>query len=185
MNDLKDSALIAEDKLNIIEEKSDNLLHNSNEIQESITSINTQTQVVVETLKNMFGYMGVLLNHSKEINETANDIAISQVELLEGQGRLKEKLEEDMFRIQESYNNLGEEIANLQKKTVDVKHGLNKVGEEMFLQVQNLQGKTDDITEMAKISVDKQQELLQGQSKAIEGLQSLTTFLSQALQESR
>ncbi|XP_057542924.1 protein GAMETE EXPRESSED 1-like [Amaranthus tricolor] len=185
VNDLKDSALIAEDKLNIIEEKSDNLLHNSNEIQESITSINTQTQVVVETLKNMFGYMGVLLNHSKEINETANDIAISQVELLEGQGRLKEKLEEDMFRIQESYNNLGEEIANLQKKTVDVKHGLNKVGEEMFLQVQNLQGKTDDITEMAKISVDKQQELLQGQSKAIEGLQSLTTFLSQALQESR
>ena len=55
----------------------------------------------------------------------------------------------------------------------------------MFLQVQNLQGKTDDITEMAKISVDKQQELLQGQSKAIKGLQSLATFLSQALQESR
>ena len=89
MNDLKDSAQFAEDKLNIIEEKSDYLLHNSNEIQESITSINTQSQVVWETLKNMFGYMGVLLNHSKEINETANDIAISQVRVATRTGEVK------------------------------------------------------------------------------------------------
>lgn len=33
--------------------------------------------------------------------------------------------------------------------------------------------------------VEKQQELHQGQSMALEGLQSLTTILSQALQESR
>uniref|UniRef100_A0A803KYK2 Protein GAMETE EXPRESSED 1 n=2 Tax=Chenopodium quinoa TaxID=63459 RepID=A0A803KYK2_CHEQI len=185
VNDLKDSALVAEDKLKNIEEKSDNLLHSSNGIHESITSIDAQTQVVGETLKKMFGYLGAVLNHSKELNETAKGIAMSQVELLEGQGRMKDKLEEDMLKIQESYQNLGEEILGLQKKTVDVKQEVNKVGEEMSSKMQNLQGKTDDISKMAKISVDKQQELLQGQSIALEGLKSLTTFLSQALQESR
>ncbi|XP_021718086.1 protein GAMETE EXPRESSED 1-like [Chenopodium quinoa] len=185
VNDVKDSALVAEDKLKIIEEKSYNLLHSSNGIHESITSIDAQTQVVGETLKKMFGYLGVVLNHSKELNETAKGIAMSQLELLEGHVRMKDKLEEDMLKIQESYQNLGEEILGLQKKTVDVKQEVNKVGEAMSSKMQNLQGKTDDITKMAKISVDKQQELLQGQSIALEGLKSLTTFLSQALQESR
>ncbi|KMT09481.1 hypothetical protein BVRB_6g129520 [Beta vulgaris subsp. vulgaris] len=185
VNELKDSAQFAENKLKTIEEKSDNLLHSSNEIHESITSINSQTQVVGETLKNMFGHLGAVLNHSKELNETVQGIAMSQEELVEGQGRLREKLEEDMSRIQESYDDLGQEILSLQKKAINVKQEVNKVGELMSSQMQNLQGKTDDITNMAKLSVEKQHELLQGQSTALEGLQSLTTFLSQALQESR
>ncbi|KAL2905505.1 Protein GAMETE EXPRESSED 1 [Bienertia sinuspersici] len=185
VNDLKDSAQIAEDKLKTIEEKSDNLLQNSNAIHESIRSIDVQTQIVGESLTNMFGYLGVVLNHSKELNETAQGIAMSQVELLDGQGRLREQLDHNMLRVQESYDNLGEEILSLQNKAVDVKQEVNKVGEVVSLQMQDLQGKTDDISEMAKTSVLKQQELLQGQSKALEGLQSLTTFLSQALQESR
>ncbi|KNA19068.1 hypothetical protein SOVF_065020, partial [Spinacia oleracea] len=185
VTDLKDSALFAEHKLNTIEKKSNNLLHNSNEIHKSVTSIDAQTQAVGGTLKKMFGDLGAILTHSKELNKTANEISITQYELVDGQGKLKEKLEENMSKIREFYENLGGEIVGLQKKVFDVEKEVDKVGETMLTQMQNLQGKTDDITEMARISVDKQQELLQGQSVAIEGVQSLSIFLSKALQESR
>jgi len=48
-----------------------------------------------------------------------------------------------------------------------------------------LHSKADVIGNMAGTSLDKQRKLLDGQSVAIEGLQFLTTFQSQALEESR
>ena len=55
----------------------------------------------------------------------------------------------------------------------------------MSLKMQDLQGKADDIAHMAGISMEQQQQLLETQSKALLGLQSLTKFQSEALQESR
>eukprot|EP00256_Glycine_max_P047172 XP_006600604.1 protein GAMETE EXPRESSED 1 isoform X2 [Glycine max] len=49
----------------------------------------------------------------------------------------------------------------------------------------NLKSKAEDIGNMAGISIDKQQQLLEGQSTALEELNSLTEFQSKALEESR
>ena len=55
----------------------------------------------------------------------------------------------------------------------------------MTLKMENLQSRADDIGEVAGQSLDKQKQLLDGQSTALEGLQFLTKFQSQALEESR
>ncbi|XVF80444.1 hypothetical protein PTKIN_Ptkin15bG0073700 [Pterospermum kingtungense] len=49
----------------------------------------------------------------------------------------------------------------------------------------NLQRTADDIGNKAGVSLDKQQQLLEGQSTALEGLRFLTRFQSEALEESR
>lgn len=48
-----------------------------------------------------------------------------------------------------------------------------------------LQRKANDIDNNARNSLNKQQEFLDGQTKAFEGLQSMTRFQSKALEESR
>lgn len=185
MNNLKDSALSTEEKLQTIEEKSDTLLHNSNQIQESIISIDEQTQKVGENLRNMLNDIGIVMKHSKELNEQAKGIALSQGELLEGQHLMKEKMEESIVRVEESYSDLRQEIEVLQKKATEVEKEVTRVGETLSLKLQNLQGKTDDIADMAGISIEKQHQLLASQSEALQGLQFLTDFQSKALQESR
>ncbi|CAO2831127.1 unnamed protein product [Amaranthus hypochondriacus] len=125
------------------------------------------------------------MKHSKELNEQAKGISVSQMELLEGQGLMKEKMEESFAHILESSSNLREEIEVLQKKTGEIEKEVIRVGEGLSKKLQNLQGKTDGIAEMAGITVEKQHELLVGQSEALKGLQSLTDFQSEALEESR
>ena len=185
MNDLKTSALSTQEKLETIEEKSENLVQNSNQIQESIITIDEQSQKVGENLKNLLGDFGIVMRHSKGLNEQAKGISLSQMELLEGQGLMKEKMEESTAHILESSSNLRQEIDVLEKKTGEVGKEVIKVGAGLSKKLQNLQGKTDDIADMAGITVEKQHELLVGQSEALKGLQSLTEFQSEALEESR
>ncbi|XP_057543828.1 protein GAMETE EXPRESSED 1-like [Amaranthus tricolor] len=185
VNDLKTSALSTQEKLETIEEKSENLVQNSNQIQESIITIDEQSQKVGENLKNLLGDFGIVMRHSKGLNEQAKGISLSQMELLEGQGLMKEKMEESTAHILESSSNLRQEIDVLEKKTGEVGKEVIKVGAGLSKKLQNLQGKTDDIADMAGITVEKQHELLVGQSEALKGLQSLTEFQSEALEESR
>uniref|UniRef100_A0A803KWU5 Cytochrome P450 n=1 Tax=Chenopodium quinoa TaxID=63459 RepID=A0A803KWU5_CHEQI len=185
VNDLKNSALSTEEKLETIEEKSDTLLYNSNQIQESITSIDEQTQKVGDNLKNMLGDLGIVMKHTKELNEQARGIALSQVELLEVQGLMKEKMEESIARVEESYSHLRQDIEVLQKKASEVEKEVTSLGAALSLKLHNLQGKANDIADMAGLSIEKQQLLLASQSEALQGLQSLTDFQSKALQESR
>ena len=52
MNELKNSAQFAEDKLDIIEGKAEDLLQSSHHIHESLASIDAQTEHVAKMLKN-------------------------------------------------------------------------------------------------------------------------------------
>ncbi|XP_074310180.1 protein GAMETE EXPRESSED 1-like [Silene latifolia] len=185
VNDLKDSALSTEEKLESIELKSDNLIHNSNQIQESITSIDAETRKVGENLKNMVGDMGIVLDQSKELKEQAHGIATSQVDLVQGQGLLRLKMEENLAKVEESYYNLKENIMVLQLKAADVQKEVNKYGQALASKMHNLQGKADEIAGMTGVTVENQRQLLTTQSQALDGLQSLTSFQSEALQESR
>ncbi|GAB2268039.1 hypothetical protein Dimus_003015 [Dionaea muscipula] len=185
VNQLKNSAQFAEEKLERIEEKSDHLLHNSNEIGDSLTSIDVQTREMGDTLKGMLDYVNKILSHSKELHLQASGIAASQTELLEGQGEMKKNLEEDMKAVQDSYSSLVGEINALQNKATEIEGEIDKFGKETTSRMEQLQARADDIVNVTDTSLNKQQELLHGQSKALDGLQSMTMLQSQALEESR
>ncbi|KAF8398899.1 hypothetical protein HHK36_014763 [Tetracentron sinense] len=185
VNDLKKSAQFAEDKLVNIEESSEQLLQNSNQIHDSLTSIDLQTQQVAQTSKKVENQIDVVLNHSKAIFEQSKGIEASQLELREGQVEMKEKLEAGMAVLHESYMSLGLEMEKLMKESVEIEKEINKVGDSMSWKMKSLQNKADDIGNVAEMSLEKQNQLLDGQSTALDGLEFLTKFQSQALEESR
>ncbi|EPS69046.1 hypothetical protein M569_05723, partial [Genlisea aurea] len=185
INELKRSAEYAEEKLKIMEERGDTLLHNSMEIHGSLSSIDLQTQKVAETSRNVQENVNVLRRFSEEIHDQSKGIAASQAELNEGQLRMKEKMEDGMKMLHESYDNLGSEISNLKNETVEMEKEIDKLGETMFSKMDSLQNKADDIENIAENSLDKQKQLLEIQATAIEGLKILRNFQSQAIEESR
>ncbi|XP_010258270.1 PREDICTED: protein GAMETE EXPRESSED 1 [Nelumbo nucifera] len=185
VNDLKKSAELAEDKLEIIEDRSEQLLQNSNQIHDSLTSIDTKTQQIVQKSKDVEGQIDAVLDNSIAIFEQSKGIAASQSELQEGQEKMKDILEGGMAMLHESYQSLGKEVEKLRSETVEIEREINKVGDSMSLKMKNLQDKADDIGNITGLSLDKQKQLLDGQSVALEGLDFLAKFQSQALEESR
>lgn len=185
MNDLKKSAEFAEEKLENIEERSENLLQSSKDIHDSLTWIDLRTQQLAQASKNVEDNIHTMLKHSETVFEQSKGIAASQLELQEGQGKMKKKFEEGMEMIQGSYDNLGVEINKLRNDAVEIERKISKVGDTMSLKMENLQSRADDLGKVAEKSLDQQKQLLGGQSAALDGLQLLTKFQSQALEESR
>ena len=185
MNDLKKSAENTEDKLETIQERSDSLFQRSNDIHDTLISLDSRTQQVVQESKNVKDHIEVVMHHSEAIYEQSKGIAASQSELREGQEKKKVHLVDGMAKIQDSYSSLGQEIDKLRNEAVEIEKEIEKARDGMFSKMDDLQGKADDIGDMAGISLQKQKELLEGQSTAIKGLQSLSEFQSEALEESR
>ena len=76
-------------------------------------------------------------------------------------------------------------IHNQQNETGEIEKTINKVGDAMYMKMTKLQSKADDIGNVSRISLDKQNKLLEGQFEVLQGLQLLSEFQSQALEESR
>lgn len=185
MNELRSAAEYADSKLNNIEEQGEKLLQNSEKIGDSLTSLDKQSKEVAEISKDVQTRLSDMFTHTKEIYEQFTGIAASQMELIKGQNKMKESLEEGMSAVHESYSNLGEGIDILMNETVKIEKEINEVGEELSSKMNSLQSKTDDITNMAETSLDKQKEILDGQSEALNGLEVLRKFQSEALEKSR
>ncbi|GAV60460.1 hypothetical protein CFOL_v3_03990 [Cephalotus follicularis] len=185
VNELKISAQYAEHKLETIEEKSDSLLQNSNQIHDSLGSIDLRVRNVAQTARDVENYMDILSTHSEAVYKQSREIATTQMELREGQLRMNGKLEEGMTILHDAYQNLGQEVNNLKTEAIEIEKEINKVGDTISSRMKNLQEKADDIGSKTVVSLDKQQQLLDGQSVALEGLQSLTNFQTEALEESR
>lgn len=185
VNELKRSAEYAEEKLQTIEERGKTLLQDSKHIHGSLASIDLQTQKVADTSKNVQENVNTLQKYSEQVYEQSKGIATSQVELINGQNTMKQRIDEGMRSVQDSYNDLGLEISSLRDETVEIEKGIGKVGEAMFSRMDNLQSKADEIENKTTTSLDKQRELVDTQKAALEGLRILTAFQSQALEESR
>ncbi|XP_061340357.1 protein GAMETE EXPRESSED 1-like [Gastrolobium bilobum] len=185
VTELKSSAQYAEDKLDSIEEKSEQLLHGSKQIHDSLNSIDIYTQQVAQTAKSVESHIDVVLRHSESVYEQTTKIAASQSQLKEGQEDMKRNLEEGVAMLKDSYNNLGKEIEMLRDEAIEIENEVIKVGDAMSSKMSDLQIKAEDIGNMAGISLGKQQQLLDGQSTALKGLDSLNEFQSKALEESR
>ncbi|KAH7511131.1 hypothetical protein JRO89_XSUnG0222000 [Xanthoceras sorbifolium] len=185
VNDLKRSANYADDKLKDLDKKSDKLLHRSDDILSTLTVIDEQTQQVAESSKKVSDHISVVMEYSEEIFKQSEKIAASQSELQTGQEKMKNNFEKGMATLDESYNNLGQKMDSLKTETVEVEKKINEVGNAMSVKMTNLQSKANEIGDIAGVSLDKQKQLVDGQSRALEGLQSLTEFQSQAFTESR
>ncbi|XP_022143320.1 protein GAMETE EXPRESSED 1-like [Momordica charantia] len=185
VNELKRSSEAAEGKLEIIEERSESLLQNSYQIFDSLNSTGIQIQQMAQTSRKLEDHMGVVLNHSEEVYEQSKRIETSQSELQESQLKLRRSLEEGMDLLQDSYKNLGREMDGLRDEAIEIEKEIAKVGDAMFLKMTYLQSTADDIGNIAGLSLDKQKELLDAQSTALNGLHSLSKVQSEALEESR
>ncbi|XP_073051910.1 protein GAMETE EXPRESSED 1-like [Primulina eburnea] len=185
VNELKSSAEYAEIKLDEIERHGVELLQNSRHVHDSLGLIDQQTKQIAETSRNVEDRVNSVLKYSEVVYEQSKIVAASQAELSKSQDKMKDSLEEGMVVIQDSYNNLGLEITNLKNEALEIEKEIGRVGDEMFSKMRSLQSRADDIGNMAGTSLDKQKQLLDGQSVAIEGLHFLTKFQSQALEESR
>ncbi|KAL3818365.1 hypothetical protein ACJIZ3_004270 [Penstemon smallii] len=185
VNELKTSAEFAEEKLENIEQHEELLIQNAKQVQDSLSSLDLKSQRVAKTTKNIEDRVNSALRYSESIYEQINGIAVSQVELSKSQAEMKENLEEETSLFKDSFDNLGQEVNNLRKEAVVIEKEIERVGDVMFLEMRNLQGKADEIGNMAGMSLAKQKQIFDGQTEALTSLDFLSKFQSEALEESR
>lgn len=185
VNELSRSAHFAEEKLVAIEATSEKLLQNANEVQDSLSSIGLQTHRLVQSSGAVAEQIDSVLQQSKAIFVQSEEIAASQLELRGGQLDMKEKLTAGIADLQESYKSLDDGMLRLREEAIEIEKEIQVVGDSMTSKMQQLQSKADDIGDVAGLSLDKQRQLLDRQAMALEGLDALAKFQSQAMEESR
>lgn len=185
VNELQQSAQFAEGKLNNIEAAIGLLLQSSSQVEDSLAAINSQTQQVVPMSKQVEIQIDDALIHSKAIFEKSKEIASSQLQLQEGQLEMRAKMESGMAALQASYENLGEGMEKLKEEALVIEKEIFSIVDSMSLKMQKLQSRADDIGTIAGSSLEKQKQLLEVQSEALEGVNFLKKFQTQALEESR
>lgn len=185
VNDLTRSSKSAEEKLEVIGDRSERIIKESGKVQDALSSIEAQTGHLAETSKDVEAQIDDVLAHSRAISDQSKEIAASQAALKEGQAEMRDKIDAGMERIQESYESLGSGMDKLKEEAVDIQKEIRSVGDSMSSKMLDLQGTADEIGSVTGRSLENQAKLLQGQSEAMEGLNSLYSFQSQALEESR
>nr|GEY49473.1 protein gamete expressed 1 isoform X1 [Tanacetum cinerariifolium] len=185
VNELKVSAEFAVNKLENIEEQAGRLLHSSDNIHDSLSSIDVQTQELAQTSKIVEERVSIVLEHSHSVYEQSIKIADSQLELHNQQVSMNERLDEGMTMLNESANKLDEGMHNLRNEAVEIGKEIGEVGDVMFMKMNTLQTKADDIENIAETTLGRQKQLLEHQTTTLEVLQTMTSFQSQALEESR
>ncbi|XP_010449695.1 PREDICTED: protein GAMETE EXPRESSED 1-like [Camelina sativa] len=185
VNELKSSAQNTEDKLDILENKSDSLMKSSSLIHDSLGSIDARVQNVAHVTNTIETRMSGLSQQTAEIYQEQKSIAESQMELMNGQVKMKETLKDGMEMFNDAYTNIQEGVDKLKSDTKQIEGEISVLGDNLSTRMNDLKSKTDDIGVKTGSSLDKQQKLLDGQSVALDGIQFLTRFQSEALQESR
>jgi methyl-accepting chemotaxis protein len=185
VNDLTRSSKSAEEKLEVIEDRSEQIIKESGKLQDALSSIEAQTDRLAETSKHVGTQIDDVLAHSKQISDHSKEIAATQAALKEEQAEMRDKIDAGMERIQESYKTLGNGMDKLKEEAVDIQKEIRTVGDSLSSKMQDLQGTADEIGSVSGRSLENQAQLLDGQSKAMEGLNSLYSFQSKALEESR
>ena len=98
---------------------------------------------------------------------------------------MQKTLDTSMADLQKYYIRLGEDIGFLQTLTSQTQQQITEVAGTMSSQLDNLQTKADDIGNVVTLSLGQQKQLLDGQSLALEGLDTLTQSQVEAFEQSR
>ncbi|CAL9243666.1 unnamed protein product [Arabidopsis halleri] len=185
VNELKSTAQNTEDKLDILESKSDSLIQTSSMIHDSLGSLDVRVQNVAHVANTLETSVSGLSQQTVEISQEQKNIAESQLALMDGQVKMKETLKDGMEMFSDAYTNIQEGVDKLKSDTKQIEVEISVLGNNLSTKMVDLQSTTDDIGIKAGSSLEKQQKLLDGQSVALDGIQFLTRFQSEALQESR
>ncbi|PUZ70885.1 hypothetical protein GQ55_2G271300 [Panicum hallii var. hallii] len=185
VNDLTRTSKSAKEKLEVIEDRSDQIIKESCKVHDTLSSIEIQTDHLAETSKNVREQINDTLAHSKAVFEQSKEIAAAQVALKEGQTEMREKIDAGMARVEESYESLGNGMDKLKQETGYIHREIKSVGDSISSKMEGLQSKADDIGSVVGKSLENQKKLIDGQSRAMEGLNNLHNFQAQALEESR
>uniref|UniRef100_J3MTD7 Uncharacterized protein n=1 Tax=Oryza brachyantha TaxID=4533 RepID=J3MTD7_ORYBR len=160
VNELSRSARSAHEKLETIEERSGQLIRESDHLRRSLSSIRSQTEHLSVASDDVRARIGDVLESSLAIVERSEAIASAQAELRDGQAAMRDKVAAGTAQVEASYRIIGEEMGRLKEAA-------------------------DDVGRVVGRSLENQRKLLDGQAKAMEGLDDLYSFQAQALQESR
>ncbi|BAB08566.1 unnamed protein product [Arabidopsis thaliana] len=185
VNELKNTAQYTEDKLDILESKSDALIQTSSMIHDSLGSLDVRVQNVASVTNTLETSVSGLSQQTVEISQEQKNIAESQLALRDGQVKMKETLKDGMDMFLDAYTNIQEGVDKLKSDTEQIEVEISVLGNNLSTKMIDLQSTTDDIGTKTRSSLDKQQKLLDGQTVALDGIQFLTRFQSEALQESR
>ncbi|CAA7021091.1 unnamed protein product [Microthlaspi erraticum] len=185
VNDLKTSAQYTEDKLDILQGKADVILQSSNAIHESLGSLDVRVQNVAHTTNTIETQVTGVSLQTREIYQEQKSITESQLALREGQEKMGETMKAGMEMVSDSVDNVKEGVDKLKNDTKQIQGKISVLGKVMTSKMKALENSTNVIGTMTNSSLDKQQKLLDGQSVALDNLQFLTRFQSEALQESR
>ncbi|CAD6219060.1 unnamed protein product [Miscanthus lutarioriparius] len=185
VNDLTRTSKSAEEKLEVIEERSDQIIKESSKVKDTLSSIETQADNLTEVSKHTEEQINVVLVHSKSIFEQSKEIATTQAQLSKGQSEMREKIEAGNARVEESYERLGNGMDKIKEETGSMQREIKSVGESISSKMQNLQRTADDIGSVAGKSLENQKQLLNGQNQAMDGLNKLHSFQAKSLEESR
>ncbi|KAK3126016.1 hypothetical protein QOZ80_7BG0612750 [Eleusine coracana subsp. coracana] len=185
VNNLSSSSKAAQEKLEEIEERSERLLQESENIHDSLSSIAAQTDNLTAASKAIGDQMGDVMEQSKAISEQSKEIARAQEELKAGQEGMRDAVDAGMAMVEESYRSLGDGMDRLKEGAASIEKGIRAVGDVMSTKMDGVQQTADDIGSVAGKSLENQKQLLEGQEKAVRGLTDLYSFLAKALDESR
>ncbi|CAF1698942.1 BnaC03g14190D [Brassica napus] len=185
VNDLKRTAQRTEEKLDILESKSDDLLQSSSKIHESLGSVDVVVKNVAHTTTAIGTQVSGLSQQTKDIYQEQKGITESQLELRKGQEKMGEAMKIGMEMFNDTVTDVKEGVDKLKNDTKQIGGEINVLGEKMTSKMSALENQTSAIGTITNTTLDKQQKLLDGQSVAIESIQSLNQFQSEALQESR
>jgi chromosome segregation ATPase len=145
VNDLTRTSKSAKKKLEVIEDRSEQIIKESSTVQYTLSSIDMQADNLAETSKHIGEQINDVLVHSKSIFEQSKEIATAQAELSRGQTEIREKIEAGMTRVEESYERLGNGVDKLKEETGYMQKEIKIIGESMSSKMQDLQSTADDI----------------------------------------
>ncbi|RLM84380.1 hypothetical protein C2845_PM04G33840 [Panicum miliaceum] len=185
VNDLSRTSKSAHEKLQTIEERSDHLLQESENIRGSLLSVAAQTEHLAAASTAVGAQIDQVLDHSRTISEQSKEIAAAQAELRAGQAAMRGAVDAGMARVEESYKTLGDGMDRLRDDAAGVERGVRAVGDAMSSRMDGLQRTADDIGSVAGRSLENQMQLLDGQAKAMRELNELHGFQARAVEESR
>lgn len=185
VNDLSRTSKSAHEKLETIEESSDRLLQESENIHSSLSSIAAQTDLLTAASIAAGAQINDVLNHSRAISEQSKEIAAAQAELRDGQAAMRGAVDAGTARVEESYRTLGDGMERLREDAAGVEMGVRALGDAMASRMDGLQRAADEIGSVAGRSLESQTQLLDVQEKAMRGLNELHGFQTRALEESR
>ncbi|CAH2047919.1 unnamed protein product [Thlaspi arvense] len=185
VNDLRRSSQETEEKLDILGSKSDDLLRSTSLIHESLGSVDVVVKNVAHTANTIGAQVSGVSQQTKEIYQEQKSIAESQLALREGQEKMGETMKAGMVMVNDTVTNVKKGVDKLRNDTKLIEGEINALGQEMSKKMTSLENTTNVIGTMTNTTLDKQQKLLEGQTVALDNLQSLTMFQSEALQESR